>query len=83
MEVAFEWDILEEEIPALFEKLTEKVGNEFTRFKEDTILRKYRKNLYLDIDSCGLSQRPLQPGTEICSSAPWKLSKGSGSTILN
>jgi hypothetical protein len=41
MEVAFEWDILEEEIPTLFGKLTKDVCTEFTWFKEDTVLRKY------------------------------------------
>ena len=41
MELAFQWEILQEEIPTLFKKLTENLSKELTWLKDDTILRKY------------------------------------------
>ncbi|KAM0326265.1 hypothetical protein ACHAQA_006862 [Verticillium albo-atrum] len=39
MELAFQWDILEEEVPTLFKKLMEDLSKELTWLKDDTILQ--------------------------------------------
>ena len=39
MELEFQWDILEDEIPVIFKKLSDNISQEFTWLKEDSIMR--------------------------------------------
>ncbi|KAM0272239.1 hypothetical protein ACHAQH_008760 [Verticillium albo-atrum] len=39
MELAFQWEIVEEEVPAVFAKLTEDLSKELTWLKDDTIMQ--------------------------------------------
>lgn len=40
MELEFQWEILEDEVPAVFKKLSDDVSQQFARLMQDSIMRK-------------------------------------------